>query len=296
MATKQNDRKSLGIYLLLAFGLTWLCWIPTLWIADQQGYILPTITNFSQLRNQGFADSRHIVISIIFSLAVYGPLAGSLAAAGIQQGRSGLADLGARMIKWRLPVRWYGAAVGLPLLIAAVPRLIATLTRQVQAEISFPGGTLPILVGLLFWQLLTSGLGEEPGWRGFLLPYLRKRLSPVRAVWVHGFIWAVWHFPITIWDTLTQMAGVPVSSAVITIAVALVGQIFALVGISYLYAWLYQNTGSLLLAMLFHAWSNFLPAVLLLGVSPSLNILMAVIPWVIVFAMEKILGGENFPG
>ncbi len=296
MGTKQNDRKSLGIYLLLAFGLTWLCWIPTLWIADQQGYILPTITHFSQFSKQGFQDTRHILISIIFSLAVYGPLAGSLAAAGIQQGRSGLADLGARMVKWRLPVSWYGAAVSLPLLIAAVPRLIAAFAGQVQPAGSFPGWPLTVLVGLFFWQLLTSGLGEEPGWRGFLLPYLQERFPPVKAVWLQGFIWAVWHFPITILDTISRMEGVPASGAVVTIAVALVGQILALVGMSYLYAWLYRNTGSLLLVMLFHALSNFLPAVLLFGVTPSLNILMAVIPWIIVFALEKILGGENFPG
>jgi len=68
------------------------------------------------------------------------------------------------------------------------------------------------------------------------------------------------------------------------------------VGMTYLYAWLYNNTGSVFLAILFHGLSNFLPAVLLAGAAPGLTVMTAVMPWMVVFILEKVYGKEKFPG
>lgn len=38
-------------------------------------------------------------------------------------------------------------------------------------------------------------LGEELGWRGYLLPRLRRLLSPRLALLVTGVIWGLWHAP-----------------------------------------------------------------------------------------------------
>lgn len=38
-------------------------------------------------------------------------------------------------------------------------------------------------------------LGEELGWRGYLLPKLLERFSPRTAVLITGVIWGVWHAP-----------------------------------------------------------------------------------------------------
>ena len=45
-------------------------------------------------------------------------------------------------------------------------------------------------------NLLVAPLGEEPGWRGFALPRLQKRLHPLAAAVVLGFLWANWHLPL----------------------------------------------------------------------------------------------------
>ena len=48
------------------------------------------------------------------------------------------------------------------------------------------------MIGL---QVITGGVAEELGWRGFLLPRLAKHLGEVRAAWVMGLFWSLWHVP-----------------------------------------------------------------------------------------------------
>lgn len=38
--------------------------------------------------------------------------------------------------------------------------------------------------------------GEELGWRGYLYPLLRRRLSDVQTALLGGMIWGVWHMPV----------------------------------------------------------------------------------------------------
>lgn len=46
-----------------------------------------------------------------------------------------------------------------------------------------------------FILLLPSVLGEEIGWRGFLVPELAKFMSFTNVALTSGLIWAVWHWP-----------------------------------------------------------------------------------------------------
>lgn len=53
------------------------------------------------------------------------------------------------------------------------------------------------VVEALGFNLVYGGsLGEEPGWRGFLLPMLLSDRTPFGASLVVGFWWALWHAPI----------------------------------------------------------------------------------------------------
>ncbi|MEV0292647.1 CPBP family intramembrane glutamic endopeptidase [Nocardia sp. NPDC050710] len=45
---------------------------------------------------------------------------------------------------------------------------------------------------------LPFALGEEVGWRGWLLPHLAGRLGPGAAVAASGVIWGLWHAPLTL--------------------------------------------------------------------------------------------------
>ncbi|MEN6349566.1 MAG: CPBP family intramembrane glutamic endopeptidase [Syntrophomonas sp.] len=54
-------------------------------------------------------------------------------------------------------------------------------------------------------------LGEELGWRGYLLPKLRMLLSDRAALIVTGLIWGVWHLPVIVMghNYGTEYAGYP---------------------------------------------------------------------------------------
>ncbi len=47
-----------------------------------------------------------------------------------------------------------------------------------------------------FVLLLPSVLGEELGWRGFLVPELAKFMSFTNVALTSGLVWAVWHWPL----------------------------------------------------------------------------------------------------
>jgi len=99
--------------------------------------------------------------------------------------------------------------------------------------------------------LFTAAL-EEPGWRGFLLPRLQQRFSPLLASLFVWFFWALWHAP------LDFSGGVGSSWR----SYLLVRVIF-LLSMTILFTWLYNRSGgNLLCVAIFHAAMNTFPFVL----------------------------------
>lgn len=120
-------------------------------------------------------------------------------------GPKGLGRWFARLAPWR-GISWR-QGVGVWLLVFAVfmalvgaVALYATGQGQAQAMPSLLdryGGEFHLAVAMLALSLvLSSGpLLEEMGWRGFALPLLLTRMSPLVASIVLGCLWAAWHLP-----------------------------------------------------------------------------------------------------
>lgn len=285
---------SLWIYLLLANGITWLCWIPGLIIGAQQGYIMPNFDTYTGLFETGFANIQHALLGIFFQLGVYGPLIGGLVATWMDGGREGITDLWRRITRWNVGGRWYLTAFVITLLLAVVPVGIFALT----------GGFTPSAFALSYVlfvfvaQLFTSGLGEEPGWRGFLLPRLQARYESEKYIWILGLIWAIWHYPYVILQTISVMQDVTLPQVVITILTSLAGMTMSQIGITFIFVWLYHQTQSIFLMIVFHAFSNTFSNWLtsFLTEPQAVGLFVGLMPWVIVVILQKRLGKGQFPG
>jgi membrane protease YdiL (CAAX protease family) len=298
--TTSASRSPLKVFFVLAFGITWLGWVPGLLLANQNGWMMPSFSNYAEFIDTGIQSPEHQWLSIAFSLAVYGPLIGTLAATAMEGGSGGLKNLWQRITKLNIECRWYLYAIGMVLAFVLVPLLIFGLAGGFNPI----GYALPYIGLVILVQLFTSGLGEEPGWRGYLLPRLQANVDHTNEkkrysyIWTLGLIWAIWHYPITALQTLGMMQDFTVPQIVITIIISLAGQTMSIIGISYLYVWLYNNTQSVFLMMVFHALANVFTiwALSFLVQPQSAGLIIALMPWAIVLVLERVLGKENFPG
>jgi len=117
----------------------------------------------------------------------------------------GYLDQGIRPVHFRVLLRSGAAAMALAVAAIAVARGLgasASLQGNPEPELALktPSLGLALAVSAAFAATgaLIGGksLGEEIGWRGFLLTRLMQRLGPWRGLCVHGVAWGVWYAPI----------------------------------------------------------------------------------------------------
>jgi membrane protease YdiL (CAAX protease family) len=187
--------------------------------------------------------------------ASLGPLTAALVMTFLTEGRSGLRNLFARIFKWRVAARYYVFVVLIPAGLFAFACILNHMVTGNWSNLKLLGEVdyLPYLnpMGALGIWLITFGLGEELGWRGYALPHLQKRRSATTATFILGILWACWHIPMFFYrDTYMRMGimGFPM------LALSL---IFA----AMIFTWLYNSTdGSIWIVIIFHAVFNWLTA------------------------------------
>jgi membrane protease YdiL (CAAX protease family) len=255
-------RRPILPWFALALGLSWAAWIP--YAAGQAGRI-----------------AIRIPAELIW-LSEYGPSVAALLLVRWREGSAGLRRLGARLIRWRVPARWYGVALLLTPAVAAVtlaamavlrgPVDLARLSgwdhRFIERTSAFSPSiglitsliqfmkTGPLATALVFAGLAVTngGLSEEIGWRGYVLPELSRRRGPLVASLGVGILWALWHTGTGFWLTIMTAS----TANALGFAARYLGQYLLLVlPLAIAYTWLYRGTGgSLLLVILLHASYN----------------------------------------
>jgi len=105
-----------------------------------------------------------------------------------------------------------------------------------------------ILVGTLGMAgSLATALGEEIGWRGFLVPELYKGLGYTKTSLIAGIVWSVWHYPILIFADYNS--GTPAWYGLTCFTVMVIS-------ISFIFTWFRLKSNSLWTGAILHASHN----------------------------------------
>lgn len=115
---------------------------------------------------------------------------------------------------------------------------------------------------------LLPALGEELGWRGYLLPRLMRCTSTSRAVLLSGLIWGVWHAPLIAMGHnygLTYPGAPWLGILTMTFACVLLGAFLS---------WLFVRTGSAIPCALAHGALNAIAGLGIFWVNGTVNPLL----------------------
>ena len=230
--TSSQRRHQLVAYFLLTYALSWAIEIPV------------------ALSLRGVIAAR--VPFALHYLASFGPLLAAVIVTLAGDGLPGLRRLFGGLARWRVERVYSLVGLVAPCVLFALVVAASALLQGALPDLSSLGqpdylpyiGILPTL-GL--W-LLTFGLGEEVGWRGFALPRLQAGRSAFSASLLLGAFWACWHLPAVFYRDTYMAMGLLVIPMLLVVAT---------VG-SVVYTWLYNGTrGSLLMLVLFHGLFDF---------------------------------------
>jgi membrane protease YdiL (CAAX protease family) len=180
---------------------------------------------------------------VIVILASNVPSAVAIVLTAIVFGRGALRKLLGRLLIWRVNPLWYLGVVLGP--VALVGGMVAfnTLLGGPALSLGMPLVSVAIFFGFSIFP--GSALGEEIGWRGYVLPRLQSRMSALSAALLIAPLWGLWHLPL--WLT-----GEPGHTP--TLYTGFLVSAFAL---SIITTWVYNSTGgSLLMVVMLHASAN----------------------------------------
>jgi membrane protease YdiL (CAAX protease family) len=191
------------------------------------------------------------ILALIGLIGAYGPSITALIISRICEGPGSIKKRLKKALLWKVQVKWYFFIFLAPVVILTISIIGASIL------LGFSPGNIDVVAGLkvLFPYILVAlpfgPMGEELGWRGYLLPELLKKHTPIAASLILGVIWTFWHiasfgypgaaippvFEVNAWTIFLYLGNI--------------------LGATLLFTFIYLKTkGSVLVAILFHAAFN----------------------------------------
>jgi len=222
-----------------------------------------------------------------------GALSSSLAAIVLVliEGREGgLRELLGRVLIWRVGIQWWAIA----LFFMIVPSVVSLYLYHLLGGPAVDwGGLQPLykVVPMFIFLTIAAGIGEEFGWRGFLLPRLQSRHNALVSGLIVGVAWAIWHIPMFFIEGTSQYEQ-GLHSGLLPV---ILGYSVFVIANSVQFTWLFNNTkGSVLLVAVFHGASNAWAGYLGMGKIPFGGILtLMALSVLITFFIVVMAGAKN---
>lgn len=220
--------RQLVLFFALAYGISWVIWLPLNAPALGWGNDWP-------------------IIPYHHAMGGWGPLIAAFIVKAVYDKEDGVWSLINAMVKTR-PVIYLFIALFSPWLISMIAGLVEGIASGVVPNLSgwgeskeFPAFHLP---EFFLYNLVFFGFGEETGWRGFALPRFQAKYNALTSSLIMSVLWAIWHWPLFFYragyDNM-DLGGV-------------FGWLFSMVTGSVLLTWLFNSTrGSVLICAIFHA-------------------------------------------
>jgi uncharacterized protein len=243
------SRYPLVAFFAIAYSLTWI------------GWILPDRIYAGTLLTGALA--------VPFLLLVPGPLYAALIVTGVTEGKPGIAALLRKFTIWRVGWGWFSVALLMAPVICVTPAYlnmffgVSNPTMALLAALP----TVLLMFAIRLVNPLDGPMQEELGWRGFALPRLQERHSPLLASAILGGLVVVWHVPLVLLGMLPAYA------------------LFATFAFTIVFGWLFNNVrGSVLMTLMAHA-ADGLVLTGSLGLNPSdseRHIMLLIAVWCVV--------------
>lgn len=255
MSTK--EKQGFGLYFLLAFGLAWLCQVygSLLLLRDGNATVYRALLSVSmfcplvavlagkrivlhQPTGIGWKvrGKRRYWLAAWFGPAVFTVLAALLYFAVFSS-------------RLDLSGSWLVTAYGGEMDAATLRSQLGVSNLSYMLETGLFAITLAPPINMLF------AVGEEAGWRGYMMPQLKERFGLLNGRLLGGIIWGVWHWPIMLltgYEYGTNYLGAPALGLVVWCVVC-----FAL---NTLLDWLYEKTGCIWVSAIAHGAFNAVAA------------------------------------
>lgn len=218
--------KQLATFLILAYIVSWVCWLP--------------------LYGPAFGLKNLPSLPFQHGIGGLGPILAAFLTTYIFEHKKGVYQLLRRCIQFT-PLVYLAIALFSPFILLIASAYLNVWVSGNPFELydvlrtkEFPEFNI---LTFFVYNLLFFGFGEEVGWRGFALARFQNRLSALGSSIVLTAFWALWHWPLFFYRPgyiTMDLSGI-------------FGWIFSLLTGSILLTWLFNSSkGSILICAIFH--------------------------------------------
>jgi len=227
----QFMKKRIITFVVISYAISWIIWMPN--VISHNFHVSWTHSNWLHI------------------FGGFGPFLGAIITTLIYDKTPGIKKYFRERFAKELKIKWILVGLFMPILIFFIADTCVGIFFGEWTNLSLIGlnSKVPINNVILIWLLwcFFYGIGEESGWRGFLMPELTKKYKARTATIYTAFIWAPWHLPIFFYDKDFMAMGL----------VGLIGWVVGLIFGSLLLGWLAkQSEWNLWSVILWHGTFN----------------------------------------